>query len=96
MCGKVGGRDWWEGADGGVEVGDGVPVAGEVLGEEELVGGAVLAEAGRGGVGGVHEGGGDDGEGGVHGGRLLRVEDEVRVLDQVHPEAEVEGVVLPR
>ena len=44
----------------------------------------------RGGAG-VHEGLGDDGERGVHGGRLVDVEEEVGVLDEVDPEPQREA-----
>ncbi len=63
-------------------------VLGDVFGEEELVGRRVLAEPVFGRRTRVHEGLRDDGQARVDRRRLVDVEHEVRILDEVDPEAQ--------
>jgi hypothetical protein len=63
-------------------------VVGDVLGEQQFVRGRVLAEAVLRSRARVHQRLGDHREATVDGRRLVDVEDEVGVFDEVHPKTQ--------
>ena len=71
-------------------------VFGNVFGVEQLGRGRVFAELVRRHGARVHEGLGNDGEAGVKDIRLVDVEDEVGIFDEIDPETQRERIGLPR